>query len=346
MDANLLSILLSFSGFVLVVIGFVRLVIRSKSEVLPNESITVVLPFRNEELHHKLMLERLKNTSLQPLDLWVFVDDGSRINWAPELPEFASVYSLSDQGGSKKVALQYAIQRSETPIICTTDADCDNQANWILSMRQACSASTNLVIGPVLMKPGNALVSQIASLESIVLMSVTMGTAAFKVPLMCSGANLLFRKSAWQDVGGYTDHINQSSGDDVLLMHSIWLKNNQSVEAQVNPDALMITEAPKSWTEFLIQRKRWASKVAHILHYKKVLLSLLMIFWATAPWFLWAFSWLGFITLTAVEVIWMLWITQFYKTEFRLISWLVFRMSYPILFVVLLFVPPGKWKQT
>lgn len=344
MDANLLSFLLSFSGFVLVVIGFARLVIMSKSKALSNESVTVVLPFRNEEHHHKLMLERLKYTSLQPQDLWMFVDDGSKINWKPELPEFASVYSLTDQGGSKKLALQYAIQRSESPLICTTDADCHNQASWILSMRQACSASTNMVIGPVLMQPGRSLVSQIASLESIVLMSVTMGTAAVKIPLMCSGANLLFRKSAWQDVGGYDDHINQSSGDDVLLMHSIWLRNPKSVDAQVNPDAMVITEAPESWAEFLFQRKRWASKVGHILHYKKVLLSLLMVFWATAPWFLWAFSWPGFITLIAAEMIWMLWITHFYKTDFRLINWLLFRMFYPILFVVLPFVPPGKWK--
>jgi cellulose synthase/poly-beta-1,6-N-acetylglucosamine synthase-like glycosyltransferase len=346
MDANLLPILLSFTGFVLVVIGFTRLVKSSKSEALSGEPVTVVLPFRNEELHHKLMLERLKYTSLQPQDLWMFVDDGSKINWKPELPEFASVYSLSDQGGSKKIALQYAIQRSESPLICTTDADCHNQARWIQSMRQACTSTTNVVIGPVLMVSGHSLVSQLAAMESLALLAVTMGTAGLKIPLMCSGANLLFRKSSWQDIGGYSDHINQASGDDVLLMHSIWFRNPKSVDAQVDIDALVKTEAPQSWQDFFHQRKRWASKSGHVWHYKKILLSILMGIWAISPWFLWAFSWPMFFTLMAAEVLWMYWITQFYKRPFSLGSWFVFRLFYPFLFVVLPFVPPGKWKPT
>lgn len=331
-------------GFALVVIGFAMLVKRSKIENLSGEPITVVLPFRNEKKHHNLMLARLHRTSLESKDKWIFVDDGSRIPWVPQLPEFASVCALSDQGGSKKRALQYAIQRSETPLICATDADCQNQPNWIFSMRQACTPSNNLVIGPVLMQPEDSFVSQIAAIESLTLLTITMGTAGLSIPLMCSGANLLFRKSAWQDVGGYSDHINLPSGDDVLLMHSIWLKNPKSVDAQVNPQALVITQTPLTWKEFLHQRKRWASKSRHIFHYKKILLALLMVIWAISPWFLWGFSWSMFIALIAAEVIWMYWITQFYKWPFRLSSWLVFRLFYPILFVVLPFVPPGKWK--
>lgn len=344
MDANLLMILLSSSGFVLVVLGWVRLIVKDKSIDFIDEPVTVVLPFRNEELNQSLMLNRLKSTKLHSKDHWMFIDDGSSNPWKPDLPEFASVFSLNDQGGSKKRALQNAIQRSETPLIFTTDADCQNQESWILSMRQACSQSTNMVIGPVLMQAENSLVSKVAANESLALLAVTIGTAGLKVPLMCSGANLLFRKSAWQDVGGYSDHINQPSGDDVLLMHSIWLRNSKSVEAQLNPQALVITEAPLSWGDFLHQRKRWASKSGHIFHYKKILMALLTGFWAISPWFLWAFSWPMFTALMAAEVIWMYWLTQFYKWPFRLSSWLVFRLFYPILFVVLPFVPPGKWK--
>jgi cellulose synthase/poly-beta-1,6-N-acetylglucosamine synthase-like glycosyltransferase len=234
--------------------------VKGKSKDFVNEPLTVVLPFRNEELNQGLILTRVNSSKLNSQDHWMLIDDGSRTPWQPELPEFASLHCLDDEGGSKKLALQYAVLRSETPIILTTDADCQNQANWILSMRQACTASTNIVVGPVLMQPEKSFVSQIAAMESLALLSVTMGTAGLNIPLMCSGANLLFRKSAWQDVGGYSDHINQPSGDDVLLMHSIWLRNPKSVDAQVNPDALVFTEAPQSWKDFLHQRKRWASK--------------------------------------------------------------------------------------
>lgn len=344
MDSNLLLILLSCSGFVLVFLGWVRLVVKGKSKDFVNEPLTVVLPFRNEELNQGLILTRVNSSKLNSQDHWMLIDDGSRTPWQPELPEFASLHCLDDEGGSKKLALQYVVLRSETPIILTTDADCQNQANWILSMRQACTASTNIVIGPVLMQPEKSFVSQIAAMESLALLSVTMGTTGLNIPLMCSGANLLFRKSAWQDVGGYSDHINQPSGDDVLLMHSIWLRNPKSVDAQVNPDALVFTEAPQSWKDFLHQRKRWASKSGHVFHYKKILLSLLMGIWAISPWFLWAISWPVSLALIFAELMSMFLISQQYKMPFNIANWFLFRLFYPLLFVVLPLVPPGKWK--
>jgi cellulose synthase/poly-beta-1,6-N-acetylglucosamine synthase-like glycosyltransferase len=344
MSANLLPILLSCSGFVLVVIGFMRLLRTSHRKNNLTQPITVVLPFRNEEQHQTLMLERLSITKIYPHDNWMLIDDNSQSHWKPELPHFAELHSLNDQVGSKKRALQFAIQRSENPIICTTDADCNNAANWIVSMRQACTASTNMVIGPVLMKSSSSLVSHFSSMESLALFTVTMGSAGLKIPLMCSGANLLFRKSAWQEVNGYLDHIDHPSGDDVLLMHAIWLKDPESIKAQIHPDSLVYTEAPQTWREFLHQRKRWASKSGHIMHYKKLLFSFLMILWTASPWFLWLFSWKAFSLLMVSELVWLVWITRFFKIALNFPMWYLFRFLYPLLFLVLPFIPPGKWK--
>ena len=344
MDTNLLPILFAYSGFVLIVIGFARLVKKSNRKAFQLEPVTVVLPFRNETRHHMLMLSRLQQTALENQDRWLLVDDGSESPWHPILPEFAEVHFIFSNNGSKKYALQQAIQRTENPIICTSDADCNNHENWILSMRRACNSSTNMVIGPVLMYPGQSLVSHIAAMESLALLTVTMGSAGLNIPLMCSGANLLFRKSAWQEVGGYSNHIHQASGDDVLLMHSIWLKNPKSVIAEVNPKALVFTEAPQTWTQFLSQRKRWASKSGHVLHYKKILLSMIMGIWAISPWILWIFSWPSLLLLITFELVCVFVISQFYKSSFHIGSWFIFRLLYPILFIVLPFVPPGKWK--
>ena len=321
MSVNLLPILLSCSGFALVVVGFIRLFKASDSEIHTAEPVSVLLPFRNEELHQTLMLERLAQTELYPNDRWIFIDDHSRTPWEPELPHFAEMHSLNDQVGSKKRALQFAIQRTENPIICTTDADCSNES-----------------------KPGSTFVSQFSSMESLALLTVTLGSTGLKIPLMCSGANLLFRKSAWQEVGGYSEHIAQQSGDDVLLMQAIWLKNPESVKAQFHPDAVVYTEAPQSWREFLHQRKRWASKASHIMHYKKLILSFLMILWTVSPWFLWALSLPTFIILLFSELIWIVWLTRFFKMPINIPMWYLFRLLYPILFLVLPFVPPGKWK--
>jgi len=346
MSSNLSLLLLSFSGFSLVVGGFLRLKFRKQSRhSVDNELLTVVLPFRDEAVFHQTMFQRIIDTALQDGDRWILVDDGSQENWQPQLPRNVSLIRLETQAeGSKKQALTAAIAQIDSPLVCTTDADVSNHSEWIYTMRSGLNLESDLVIGPVLMTSSTALVSKFAALESLALLSVTMGSAGIGIPLMCSGANLLFRRSAWKNVGGYAKHINQISGDDVLLMHDIWRKNRHAVNAQISPKALVKTVAPESWRAFFSQRKRWASKRGHLNHFSKIFLGLIIGCWLVSPWFLLIFSWPIFLALMVAELAWVSWLTSFYKVQFNWLLWLPFRLFYPLLFLVLPFFPPGKWK--
>jgi cellulose synthase/poly-beta-1,6-N-acetylglucosamine synthase-like glycosyltransferase len=311
-----------------------------------NESVTVILPFRDEAMFLEPMLQRINSTILQNGDRWMLVDDGSLQIWTPKLPQNTSLIRLETQAeGSKKKALTEAISRTNSSIVCTTDADVLNHAGWIHAMSNGFNSESKMVIGPVLMTSNsNSLVSKVAALESLALLTVTLGSTGINLPLMCSGANLMFRRSAWNQVGGYAKHIDQPSGDDVLLMHDIWRKNRRSINAQISPEALVKTSAPVSWKAFFTQRKRWASKHGHLNHFGKIFLTLIIGCWLISPWFLLIFSWPILVALLVAEFAWISWLTNFYTVQFNWLLWLPFRLFYPLLFLVLPFFPPGKWK--
>ena len=77
---------------------------------------------------------------------------------------------------------------------------------------------------------------------------------------MCNGANLAYEKTAFQEVEGFRDIDNIPSGDDMLLMHKIFMKYPEKVFFLKNKQATVSTRPETSWKAFFNQRIRWASK--------------------------------------------------------------------------------------
>jgi cellulose synthase/poly-beta-1,6-N-acetylglucosamine synthase-like glycosyltransferase len=77
---------------------------------------------------------------------------------------------------------------------------------------------------------------------------------------MANGANLAYRKSVFDEVGGFSGTEQTPSGDDELLMMKIVRKYPKGVVFAKSTEAVVHTLAHSSWSDFLQQRKRWASK--------------------------------------------------------------------------------------
>jgi len=84
-----------------------------------------------------------------------------------------------------------------------------------------------------------------------------------KKPIICNAANLGFRKSVFNAVGGYDDNLNLSSGDDEFLMQIITSKTNFNIKSCYDKKAISYTKLNKSIKEYYQQRKRWSSKGFH-----------------------------------------------------------------------------------
>uniref|UniRef100_UPI003D7F3FDC glycosyltransferase n=1 Tax=Pedobacter sp. TaxID=1411316 RepID=UPI003D7F3FDC len=73
-------------------------------------------------------------------------------------------------------------------------------------------------------------------------------------------ANLTYERAAFYEVGGFKGIDDLASGDDELLLHKMAARYGNKIGFLKNYDAVVYTQAKPTLSEFIQQRKRWASK--------------------------------------------------------------------------------------
>lgn len=240
-----------------------------KTQAQTDEYVSVIIPFRNESTK---IIDSLKSIESQnyPTDKYevIYINDFSEDDSLEKLKselrnENIAVYSMEESNfekAHKKQAIEFGISKAKGSIILFTDADCTNSPYWIATMVAGFEENTALISGPVAFTESNSLFGKLQALEFAGLILSGAGLIGNKSPIIASSANLAFRKSVFEEVGGYKDLMNLSSGDDELLMQKISSQTNYDIKFCFEKDALVQTNPNKNIGEFNQQRKRWASK--------------------------------------------------------------------------------------
>jgi len=231
-----------------------------------SEKVTLIIPFRNERRHIPILAEEIKKIAAQSVDV-VLVDDHSEDQSLELLMIFlegvAGIRFFKNPGQGKKAALSYGISQVTGGIILTSDADCMFPEKWALKIVEPLSdPAVQLVAGPVLSTTsGNGFFQKFQQIEWFSVLLMTQASFARKQPLMCSGANLAFRKSAFLEVGGYNGNEHVLSGDDEFLLKKIVQHyGSESCHYLPSKEVLVYTAAQSTWMDLLNQRIRWAGK--------------------------------------------------------------------------------------
>ena len=66
------------------------------------------------------------------------------------------------------------------------------------------------------------------SLDFLSLQGITAASVFSRFHTMCNGANLAYEKKAFEEVSGFAGIDQIASGDDMLLMHKIYLQTRKS----------------------------------------------------------------------------------------------------------------------
>jgi len=232
--------------------------------------VSVVIAARNEEKNISKLLSSLMRQSYpsQQYEI-ILVDDGSTDNTSfivrqfqeqnrslvlCHTPEFSRTKT-----GRKAAALALGIQSAKGAIIATTDADCVVSSRWIETLVQYFSDETAMVAGPVFEKSSASVFSNLESLEFLGLITVAAGLIGSGRPIICNGANLAYRKSAFEKVHGFGDGNN----DDEALMNRIVYNKVGRIAFAANSEAHVTTASDNTLKTFFLQRIRWANKRGH-----------------------------------------------------------------------------------
>jgi len=322
----------------------------SKTDHEPSIKISVIIPARNEEENIGKLLSSLEKQSY-PHHVFevIVVDDHSTDNTVAVVNSYSLAklikLEFDNINSYKKKAIETGIAAASGDLIVTTDADCIVPGNWlktIASFKE--KANSVLIAAPVVLENESNLLQAFQALDFLVLQGITAASVQKRFHNMCNGANLAYERNAFFEVNGFTgiDHI--ASGDDMLLMQKIAQRFPAKVSYLLSKDAIVTTQAAKTWKEFFSQRIRWASKATDyndlkifstlflVYFFNCALLALFITgFWIHSLWF----GLIGILILkTIVELTFIYPVAKFYNKQ-NLMKWFPFFQPMHILYTVI-----------
>jgi poly-beta-1,6-N-acetyl-D-glucosamine synthase len=235
-------------------------------------SFSVIIPVRNEQKHILQLLILLRNQHFPNDQYEVIVVDDHSADATSRIVEqkIASGYLSNirlikaadiNEVKGKKNALALGVEQARFNWIITTDADCNMGRHWLQTISGFIEQQKpDMVIGQVAITPGASLFSQMQALEFMSLSGSSAGAAALGKPIMCSGANLAFRKDQFEKVGGYSGNEQFASGDDMFLLHKFKKLPEAKIAFLKSHGAIVYTRAVSKIMDFFRQRGRWAGK--------------------------------------------------------------------------------------
>ncbi len=282
--------------------------------------ISVIIPSRNEEERLPLLLNAITSQSYPAEHFEVLVVDDYSSDSTP-----AVVQSFQGQNirlikpvvsaalSSKKKAIEAGVMQARGELVVTTDADCYPGKDWLKTIATFyAEKDAAFIAAPVKYCPPGSPLQIFQVLDFITLQGITGASVHLNFHDMCNGANLAYKKSAFLQVNGFEGIDHVATGDDMLLMHKIRRLFPEKIFYLKSEAAIVQTPAMPGWKEFLMQRKRWASK-SLVYRDRRIIAALALVLMVN----------LLFIILLAACIIepWYLWVTAGFLVGKTIIEW-------------------------
>ncbi len=227
--------------------------------------ISILIPFHNEESRILNLIESLNNSNLNMNAELIFINDYSDDETVRFIEErltkkFVVIDNKYEKG--KKYAIKSGVEEAAFEFILTLDADVSFSSSYLSKILSI--PESDLVILPVKMKT-HSLVGKLANIEFEFLRRIGTGLASLNQEIICNGANLIFRKSAFLALEEQRKDYDIASGDDLFLLNAM-KKHSYQVLTIVDPSLSVETNSPDSFFGLFKQRKRWFGKMMSLLN--------------------------------------------------------------------------------
>jgi len=340
--------------------GWERTLIQPVSNSTDFHSITVIIPFRNEEENIETLIQSLQslNYPKEKLEI-ILVNDHSSDQSLKALNKLATPFlliNLEDNEVGKKAALTKGIEIAKSEIIVTSDADCKHPTQWLQSINSFfANPQTQMVVGGVTIQNSKSFFTKLQAIEWASLIGSGASLLQWHIPAMANGANLAFRKSAFLAVGGYEGNEHIASGDDEFLLRKIFKAFPNGIQFNHQLTSVVQTLPQKKIFNFFQQRFRWAGKWKHQTNGKVKLVAFVVFIFQ--PFFMTSFFLLGgehqrlvstmLLAKAGLEGIFLFRVCQFLGVRFTIIPFMMLQLLYPfyvVLTAILSLFVKSSWK--
>lgn len=233
-------------------------------------SVTIIIAMKNEQAKVRTCLDAVINQRYPRHAIEIIVADDGSVDGTPViLAEYQRrcpwlrvlrIENRPVDWSSKKYALQQAVEQSRAEILLFTDADCAPPPNWVLSMVACFEADVGAVAGfSPLIDPSHTLLGKMLACDSLANAVVAAGGIGWGRPITAVGRNLAYRRSVFDEVGGFVKLKHHVSGDDDLFLQLIHRTTHWRCRFAVALESIVPSYQTISWRGFLVQKRRHLS---------------------------------------------------------------------------------------
>lgn len=255
----------------------------------------------------------------------------------------------------KKFPLSIGIKTAKHEIVLLTDADCVPASEfWIEKMQKGFGEGIEIVLGYGAMHKTKGMLNKLVRWETFHTALQYLSYAQTGIPYMGVGRNLSYRKSVFFRQKGFSAHNHVPGGDDDLFINKAATKKNTAIV--INKDAFTLSSAPKSWKQWIRQKKRHYTTSKYYKSGHKFLLGLyafsLFVFYPLFIVSLFIFGWKLTLVVFGIRLLvqgFIIFKTTQKLDEKDLFPWFVFfdvwMFFYYLFFATSVFKKPAKkWK--
>lgn len=258
------------------------------------EYFSIIIAAKNESDNIEELINCINSFNYSNYEV-VIIDDLSTDNTFNLLEKFSktndkiSIYKVEDYLLSeelngflgKKRALQLGIRKSKYEFLVFTDADCLPSSNWLKEINEHIFNQVDFIAGySPLVFSNNCLINKLINFERSSIFALTAGSFGVKIPLTCTARNMVYRRTTFDKIGGFSRIKHILSGDDDLML-LLQRHHIRKYNFMYSPESIVPAKEKKDLKSQVNQETRRASKFKYYPNYLKVILLNTLIFYIT-----------------------------------------------------------------
>ncbi len=235
---------------------------------LSNVKVTVIIPAYNEEDTIGKTIKSVEKSNYPDFEV-IVIDDGSKdktFEIAKKL-ENGRVRVFHKENGGKGTALNFGIKKATGKIIFTMDADTTVDRESMKKMVRFFKDDSVMSVTPAMVTTNpRTIVQRVQYTEYALGLFLRKAFSSLRAIYIAPGAFSAYRKAFFDKYGGYDEHnITEDLEMSLRIQYNGYHTENC-------PEAPAYTNAPSTFKELTLQRRRWYfGQVKNLWKYRKII---------------------------------------------------------------------------